>query len=351
MNRFRASLLALVLGGVVLAGCGAVRPYAAVVNGHRLTQSSLLDELKAIKANKQFLDAVQQSTQVLGSGKGTFDSTFTAKVLTRAIYYELVRAELDRRKLHVTQADLDTARKTVAQQVNGEDVFKKFTASYRDTLVRRTAEVAVLQQALSGSPSEADARAYYDSHKAEFEQVCASHILVDSKDKADAIEARLSKGEDFAAIAKTESKDNQGPGGGSAAKGGDLGCASPDQYVTEFANAVRTLPVGQVSPPVQTQFGFHVIKVSDRKTPPYDQVADQVQQRLQQAGSDKLTEWLSDALKRVKVRGNPKYCKWSNVEGQQPQCQPPAAPTAGVRGTVPPTVPQGGSPIGQTPEP
>ena len=348
MTHLRASLTALALGlAVAVSGACSAAAYAAIVNGHRLSQNSLFDELKAIRGNTDFLKAVEQGqTKVLGAGRGTFDTTFTAKVLTRAIYYQLVHAELTRRKLHVSAADLNAARQSTVQQVavdqndpqSGTRILAKFPKGYRDTLVRRTAEVTVLQKALAGTISESDALAYYGAHKAEFEQVCASHILVDSKAKADDIEARLAKGEDFAAVAKAESKDP-----GSGPKGGDLGCATPDTYVSEFANAVRTLPVGQLSPPVQTQFGFHVIKVTDRKVPPYEQVADQVRQRLQQAGNDKLTTWLTDALHRVKVRTNPKFGSWA-PNAAEPQVQPPAAPKA-VRGATTPTT------AGLTPEP
>ena len=77
-------------------------------------------------------------------------------------------------------------------------------------------------------PAIARFAAFYEENKATFDTyACVSHILVADKAKADDLAARIGRGEDFAALARAESTDNQGEGGGSAAKGGDLGCAGP----------------------------------------------------------------------------------------------------------------------------
>jgi len=105
------------------------------------------------------------------------------------------------------------------------------------------------------------------------EEVHARHILVASEDEAKAIEDQLKKGGDFAALAKEKSKD---PG---AADGGDLGYFTKDQMVPEFADAAFKLDKGQISDPVHTQFGWHIIKVEDKRTKPtptFDQVKSQL---------------------------------------------------------------------------
>lgn len=89
--------------------------------------------------------------------------------------------------------------------------------------------------------------------------VRASHILVDTKDEADAIKERIDNGEGFATMAKRYSKCPSG------AQGGDLGYFERGQMVKEFEDAAFSLPVGKVSQPVHTQFGWHLIKVLDRK--------------------------------------------------------------------------------------
>jgi peptidyl-prolyl cis-trans isomerase C len=105
------------------------------------------------------------------------------------------------------------------------------------------------------------------------EEVHARHILVATEDEAKAIEAEVKKGTDFATLAKEKSKD---PG---AADGGDLGYFTKDQMVPEFSDAAFKLDKGQISDPVHTQFGWHIIKVEDKRTKPtptFDQVKAQL---------------------------------------------------------------------------
>lgn len=89
--------------------------------------------------------------------------------------------------------------------------------------------------------------------------VKASHILVDSKAEADLIKSKIDKGEGFETMAKKYSKCPSG------SNGGDLGYFERGQMVKEFEDAAFDLPVGKVSAPVQTQFGWHIIKVYGKK--------------------------------------------------------------------------------------
>ncbi|MGA7788385.1 MAG: peptidylprolyl isomerase [Xanthobacteraceae bacterium] len=106
------------------------------------------------------------------------------------------------------------------------------------------------------------------------EEVHARHILVATEAEAKEIEDQLKKGADFATLAKQKSKD---PG---AADGGDLGYFTKDQMVPEFADAAFKLDKGQISDPVHTQFGWHIIKVEDKRTKPtptFDEVKPQIE--------------------------------------------------------------------------
>jgi peptidyl-prolyl cis-trans isomerase C len=142
---------------------------------------------------------------------------------------------------------------------------------------------------------DAALKAYYDAHLADFEQAKAVHILIrfkgsrvplkpDQKDlteeealaKAQDIRKRLLAGGDFAAIAKAESDD-----AGSAAEGGSLGPAGPrGKFVGPFDQAVFSLPVGQVSEPVKTPFGYHIIKVEERKAKPLEEARPDVEKKV-----------------------------------------------------------------------
>jgi len=146
------------------------------------------------------------------------------------------------------------------------------------------------------------------------QEVSARHILVESEDEAKAIAADLKKGGDFSAIAKEKSKDP-----GSKDKGGDLGFFSKDQMVPEFAEAAFKLDKGQVSDPVKSQFGWHVIRVDDKRTkqpPTFDQVKDQIESFVQRKAQADLIQ---------KLRADAKIEK---VGDATPAAKPDAAPAA-----------------------
>ena len=106
------------------------------------------------------------------------------------------------------------------------------------------------------------------------QEVHARHILVETEDEAKAVKAELDKGADFAELAKKKSKD---PG---AADGGDLGFFTKDQMVPEFSTVAFALEPGKISDPVKSQFGWHIIKVEEkrnRKAPDFDQVKAQIE--------------------------------------------------------------------------
>ena len=120
------------------------------------------------------------------------------------------------------------------------------------------------------------------------EEVHARHILVENEDEAKAILDQLKGGADFATLAKEKSKD---PG---AAEGGDLGFFTKDQMVPEFADVAFKMYPGQLSNPVKTQFGWHIIKVEDKRTkqpPEFEKVKDQIEAFLaRKAQTDFITK-------------------------------------------------------------
>ena len=129
----------------------------------------------------------------------------------------------------------------------------------------------------AAATDDAMKKVYEDAAKqiAGEQEVHARHILVESEDEAKAIEAELKKGADFATLAKEKSKD---PGG--AADGGDLGFFTKDQMVPEFSAVAFSLEPGKISDPVKSQFGWHIIKVEEkrnRKAPDFEQVKPQIE--------------------------------------------------------------------------
>ena len=328
MRTKRTAFVASAVGIVLFAtaACGSVSPYAAKVDGKRISEDTLVGELRSIAANEDYLKLVEQRQPVRGTGQGTFDSAFTALALTRQIYYTLISTELTRRKLSVGPDDLAAAKTVVVQQLTGEDVFNKFSKSYQDDLVRRQAQLDVLTLAVNdlGSAEKA-ARTYYDNNPAEFSTACVSHILVADEAKANELRARLAGGEDFATVARAESIDD-----GSKAMGGDLGCdITPEtNFVDEFKLAVFTQPVGEVGAPVKTQFGYHLVKVTKRDVAAYEQVAALARQKVTDAGQEKVLTLLQDTVQKARIEINPKYGSFRKTGGSPGVVPPESGATA-----------------------
>ena len=153
-------------------------------------------------------------------------------------------------------------------------------AKIKAFMERKALQDVYIAKMLMERVSEEDVTAYYDKeikNGAVEEEVRARHILLDNREAADAVVADLENGADFAALAKERSKGPSGP------SGGDLGYFSKQSMVPAFSDAAFKLAAGETSPPVQTQFGWHVIRVEDRRNrpvPPLDQVRDQIYQLL-----------------------------------------------------------------------
>src|SRR5258707_1334658 len=159
------------------------------------------------------------------------------------------------------------------KKVENSDDFKKRLAFTRNRLLM---DSLLASEGKAATTDEAMKKVYEDASKqiAGEQEVHARHILVETEDEAKAIEEELKKGADFAELAKKKSKD---PG---ASDGGDLGFFTKDQMVPEFSAVAFALEPGKVSDPVKSQFGWHIIKVEEkrnRKAPDFDQVKAQIE--------------------------------------------------------------------------
>jgi peptidyl-prolyl cis-trans isomerase C len=155
---------------------------------------------------------------------------------------------------------------------NSED-FKKRLAFTRNRLLM---DSLLAGEGKAATTDEAMKKVYEEAAKqiSGEQEVHARHILVETEDEAKAIKAELAKGADFAELAKKKSKD---PG---ASDGGDLGFFTKEQMVPEFSAVAFALEPGKVSDPVKSQFGWHIIKVEEkrnRKAPDFDQVRSQIE--------------------------------------------------------------------------
>jgi peptidyl-prolyl cis-trans isomerase C len=173
-------------------------------------------------------------------------------------------------------ADLElVAAAAEAAGVSDEEDFKRRLDYMRkrnlmETYLAREGEAAATEEA---------AKALYEKVLKDIpaqERVRARHILVETEEEAKAIRAEIDAGKDFAEIAKEKSKDP-----GSGAEGGELGWFTADQMVPEFSDAAFALDVGEISQPVKSDFGWHIIKVEEKRDKPgYDEVESELYQML-----------------------------------------------------------------------
>jgi peptidyl-prolyl cis-trans isomerase C len=218
----------------------------------------------------------------------------------------------------ITDADVDAEIARFKSQFPNEAVFKEQMEQADMTFEKLREDVSEelrirsFMQSRINEPeiSESDVKSFYRENPTEFqrpETVKASHILfmVESDAPADVVKqkeeaardavARARKGEDFAALAKELSDEP-----GATESGGDLGYFPEDRMVPEFAKAAFAQELNEVGDPVRTQFGWHVIKVTDKKvagTVPFDEVRDQIAEYLKTTGQREATQSVLKNLK------------------------------------------------------
>jgi peptidyl-prolyl cis-trans isomerase C len=212
----------------------------------------------------------------------------------------------------------------LAEGIKDTDDFKKRMAYIGD----RELHNAYFRKHVVEATTPEEVKARYDKEIAALpkqQEVHARHILVKTEDEAKAVIADLDKGKDFAEIAKEKSQDSNKD------DGGDLGWFGPGRMVPEFEEAAFALDKGQYTKtPVKTQFGYHVIKVEEKRDaapPAFEQVEDQVKQLvmrdkyvalISQAKADQTIDIKDEALKK----GYDEVSKMQDAGGDAPATQP-----------------------------
>ena len=292
-HRFRRSrpfvaALACGLVGVIAAGCSAVNPSALRVGNTRVSRDDIEADLKgyekALLASAPTADDKAKLQGQLRTSKG-FKPDYTVAVLNRrvgSIALDTAFAASGAKSVTIT-AEL---RKRAEEAMGGPKAFAALSKNLQDRelrLVSLPALLAAKKAKTLGTPEQ-----FYKANSGRFVlEACTRHILIADKARLEAVREKIVAGADFAELAKLESTDT-----GSGSQGGDLGCGDPKQFVPEFANAVRTLKVGELSKPVQTQFGYHLIQVRSRKIAPFEQVKSAI-------GADILAKASEDVAAEV----------------------------------------------------
>jgi hypothetical protein len=298
------------IGGVVVLALDD-GPTAATVGDTQLSQQYVDDELRVLGENETLRQAVQAAqAPPLSNADGSVTADVGSGWLGLMVSQELAAQTVERRALKVTDADRTRGEALATDAVGGQEVYASLPGWFQDRLVSRWTPVAVLEREVTEDPPPALLE-QLDSQCPSGRYV--SHILVDTEAEAQALEQQLAQGADFAELAKRSSKDT-----GTAAQGGELGCIDGQSFVEPFGTVAATQPVGVVSDPVPTEFGSHLVLVTDE--PP----ASSVEQLA-----------IQEALGRTNgavVQIDPRYGTWDRATGQVHPPAGTAVPSAAPTG-------------------
>lgn len=260
---------------------GSSNETVATVNGVNIGKDRLYDEL------------------VKAGGPATLENIITQ---------ELIFQEAEANNVKVTDADVDAEIALIKKSFGTDEQFSNALAQYNMTLENLKSDTKINLTIRKVLEPKTDVTAeeiqqFYDTNKAALgtpEQIQASHILVATKEEADAILAELKQGGDFAAIAKAKSIDP-----GSKDNGGDLGLFGKGKMVPEFEAAAFALKINEISGVVQTENGFHIIKKTAEKAavvPTFEEKKEEIKNQLVATEANELSEaWMTEIRAKAKI--------------------------------------------------
>ncbi len=279
----------------------------ARVNGEAVKKSDFERMIKTMEAQARQQIPADRRDEIL---RGALD---------RLVVYTLLSQESAKRGIKVDESEIDQKVDGLKKQFPNPEAFSKALAERGMTLeslkhdARKDLSVTKLMDAelaAEPAPSDEDIKTFYDKNPERFkegEKVRASHILIRVDQKArdaekkkarseiDSVLKEAKAGGDFAQLAQKHSQD------GSASQGGDLNYFTREQMVPEFSKVAFELKPGQVSDIVETQFGYHIIKVVDHqaaRTVPFEQVNAQIKQFLGNQKKQQHADTFIDSLKK-----------------------------------------------------
>jgi parvulin-like peptidyl-prolyl isomerase len=315
-TRLRHRLVA-VLGvlALVLAACSSGSAAAVTVGSRSIDESTVKSELATITKNP----TVKQQAVV----KGKLDPSIVAAWVTLLVESQVAREAIEKAGEKVTADDLNEAKSWAAGYFGNEQTWSAFPKTFQAVVTNRYAYIPAYVRTHTKAPTDADVRKAYDQSLVRNcpSRHYVSHILLGSEASAQAAAAELAAGADFKQVAAKSSTDTQ-----SSQRGGALGCIDGQQIDATFAAAAAATPVGQVSAPVHTQYGWHIIKVEDVETAlPFDSVKVEVRRDLVEQGPQGRAA-LRKLTAAAKVKVDARYGRWV-VKGGQGRVDPPTTST------------------------
>lgn len=299
---------------LVAPACGdLLDPAAAVVYGEKIAIEEVQRQLDAYVESRGFKQLAAQGDS--GALKREFEQGRLTDLIMRAV----LTPAAEERGIEVTEQDVqDRIDEFVTAEFDGnaealEEALTEqgltqaqFHEIIHDQILNESLRADVAGDA---KPTAADVEAFYEENIAEFEATRAQHILVDDRALAEQLAARLqgASGKQaealFERLAREHSTDQ-----GSARRGGDLGFQTAGTFVAPFEEALAGLEVGEVSDPVRSDFGWHVIRVIARRVTPLEEARAGIEDQLAGPAQDEAwSAFLDDLFEEADVEVNPRY--------------------------------------------
>lgn len=280
-NSFKYTLLAILLVLVMgVAGCQS-SDVVAKIDDETITKDELYEML------------VEQNGE---------------QVLNALISEKIIDLEIKKQKIEISDKDIDKEIEEMKEKYGGEEAFNQVIAqsgmdmeTLKDNITMNMKIEKLLGPEISISDEEL--ANYFEEKKddlKEEEQVKARHILVETEKEAKEISKKLADGEDFADLAKENSKDE-----GSKVSGGDLGLFGKGEMVPEFDEAAFSLELNKISEPIKSEHGYHIIEVLEKneaKDAKFEDVKDELKDALlQEKIAASYGEWYEKKLAEYEV--------------------------------------------------
>lgn len=301
-KRWLKAVTAVLLGALFLTGCGKPEGVAATVNGVNIPMEEFLVQYKSTRAQIVAMhgeDFLKEKSY--DDPNKTMDQAIRENTLKGLVQMEVIRQDAEKEGVKVDDAKAKEILDQQQQMLGGEEALNKYLESQgiNREMYEKIVKLNLLVEAYAShlrekyAPTEEQLKKYFEENKDDLKQVSASHILVEKEEDAKKLAKEAKAGADFAKLAKENSIDT-----GSKDNGGDLGFFKKGDMVPEFEAAAFSMKKGEISDPVKSQYGFHIIKVNDIKDD-FNSLKDQLKSGYVDT---KLTEHVDKLVKDAKVK-------------------------------------------------
>lgn len=312
MNKIKKVLATAMVGTLAFSavGCKMIQKTPEAI---QKTVIAKIGNKKITKGDlEKLIPSEEQLAQQYGEDYKTNEQFKTAlkSLISQLVDEEILVQKAKELNLIPEQSELDTkVTEAIApqiEQIGGDEAYKKALENmglteeeYKKDMERMIlAQIVVEDITKDIEVAEEEIKKYYDENNTEFTEADISHILVEDEAKAKEIKEKLDNGGDFEALAKEFSID-----GGSKGKGGALGVTKYNTLVPEFVVGLNSIKEGEISAPVKSQFGYHIIKYKDAKVTSFEDAKDSIKTKLEGEQKSKIyDEKLEEWNKELKVK-------------------------------------------------